>query len=126
MIALEVEPVAKPRMTRRDKWAERPVVLRYRAFKDELLLALRAKGILEVAPRGVLRVRFTLRMPASWPARRRVLMAGAPHTSRPDVDNLVKALMDATLRDDSHIWMLNAEKVWGPEGRIELLDNDPW
>lgn len=113
-------------MTRRDQWAERPAVMRYRAFKDELLLALRAKGILEVAPRGVLHVRFTLRMPTSWPAKRRTFMVGAPHTSRPDVDNLVKALMDATLRDDSHIWMLNAEKVWGPEGRIELLDHNPW
>lgn len=126
MIALEVEPVAKPRITRRDKWAERPSVMRYRAFKDELLLALRAAGITDVAPRGVLRVRFTLPMPRSWPAKRRAFMTGAPHTSRPDVDNLVKALMDATLRDDSHIWMLGAEKVWGERGRIELLDSDPW
>ena len=31
-------PLGKPRMTQRDKWAKRPAVLRYRAFKDECRL----------------------------------------------------------------------------------------
>ena len=31
-----VNPVAKPRMTQRDKWKKRPVVDKYYAYKDEM------------------------------------------------------------------------------------------
>lgn len=35
-IILDIEPVAKPRMTKKDKWAKRPCVMKYRAYKDML------------------------------------------------------------------------------------------
>ena len=37
-IEIDICPVAKPRMTQSDKWRERPAVVKYRAFADELRL----------------------------------------------------------------------------------------
>ena len=35
-ISINIQPVAKPRMTRSDRWKKRPVVLKYWQFKDAL------------------------------------------------------------------------------------------
>lgn len=59
-------------------------------------------------------------MPKSWTARKREDMDGAPHEQKPDIDNLLKALLDATHHDDSHIWRICAEKRWAPAGSIEV------
>lgn len=34
----DITPIGKPRMTRADKWKQRPAVMRYRAFCDEVRL----------------------------------------------------------------------------------------
>ncbi|MGK4302143.1 RusA family crossover junction endodeoxyribonuclease, partial [Klebsiella pneumoniae] len=34
----DITPIGKPRMTRADKWKQRPEVIRYRAFCDEARL----------------------------------------------------------------------------------------
>lgn len=109
-----IDPLAKPRMTRADKWAKRPCVLRYRAYKDEL----RLKGL--PALTGELKIKFVLPMPKSWPKWQHVEMAGRPHQQKPDIDNLVKAIMDAGGLDDSHVWSLSATKVWGEWGYLEV------
>ena len=38
MIVFEIKPLGKPRMTQRDRWAKRPCVNRYYAYKDHLTL----------------------------------------------------------------------------------------
>jgi len=35
----KITPVPKPRQTRSDKWKQRPCVMRYRAFADEVRAA---------------------------------------------------------------------------------------
>ncbi|MDP9364397.1 MAG: RusA family crossover junction endodeoxyribonuclease [Chloroflexota bacterium] len=120
-LVLDVAPVAKPRMTQRDRWAERPAVLRYRAYCDEL----RAKaGEAGYGVGGVLRVRFALPMPASWSRAKRTRHDGAPHRGKPDVDNLCKGLMDCLLKDDAGVWRLEAEKVWAERGAIAVWQGD--
>ncbi len=108
-----ITPVPKPRQTRADKWKKRDCVMRYRAFADEVRL------------RGVCldnhsKVIFTLPMPKSWSEKKKVENDGWPHKQRPDIDNLMKALLDAVYADDSHIWRINAEKRWGRQGSIEI------
>ncbi|HEX6939435.1 MAG TPA: RusA family crossover junction endodeoxyribonuclease [Longimicrobiales bacterium] len=121
MIRLPVTPVPKPRMVRADKWKRRPAVLRYREFADRLRAELAAAGVADVAPEGRLRATFVLPMPKSWSKRKRAELAGRPHTSKPDVDNLAKALLDAAKPEgDAHVWSIAAMKVWGEEGSIIL------
>ena len=49
-------------------------------------------------------------------------MTGKPHQSKPDIDNLIKAFLDALLDDDAHVWDIRATKVWGTDGSIEVRD----
>lgn len=76
----KITPCPKPRMTARDKWKQRPPVLRYRAFKDEV----RAKGL--SVPTSGAHVRFILPMPKSWSKKRKTEMNGRAHQQKPDVD----------------------------------------
>lgn len=110
--AYNINPVGKPRMTQRDRWARRPAVLRYRAFCDEC--RLRRVSL----PAAGAHVTFVIPMPRSWSKKRRAAMAGQPHQQKPDADNLTKALMDAVHADDAHVWDLRVTKVWGEYGQI--------
>lgn len=111
---ISIKPVAKPRLTQRDKWAQRPAVMRYRAFCDEL--RLKHPGHLS----EVLLLTFYIEMPKSWPKKKQAAMLGSPHQQKPDVDNLSKAVMDALCEDDSYIYALHAEKLWSTESGIDI------
>ena len=108
----QVEPVPKPRMTRRDKWTQRKCVQEYWRYKD----LIRAKKI-ELPEAGAW-VIFVLPMPASWSKKKKEAYNLTPHKQRPDKDNLEKGLLDALFDEDSHIWDLRASKVWGYSGSI--------
>ena len=109
-----VPPCPKPRMTRADVWKKRPAVIRYRAFAD----AVRAAGV-SIHPFGS-HVTFHIQMPDSWSESKKSAFDGHPHTQRPDIDNLLKALFDALFDDDSHITDIRATKVWARTGAIEI------
>lgn len=113
-----INPVPKPRMTRSDRWQQRPVVVRYWAFKDCLQRAANETGF---ALGEAFEVTFYLPMPASWSKAKKARMAGKPHQVRPDIDNCVKSTLDSLLPDDdSAIWYISARKVWALEGAIAI------
>ena len=107
-----ITPVGKPRMTRSDKWKQRPPVMRYRMFCDEARL-----HDIRVPEAGA-HITYVLPMPKSWSKKKCARMAGKPHQQKPDIDNLTKALLDALFDDDAHIWDVRASKVWGETGMI--------
>lgn len=109
-----IVPVAKPRQTQSDRWKKRPVVMRYRAFCDDL----RARNC--TFPESGSHVVFHMPMPASWSKKKRSEMLGQPHQQKPDVDNLAKALLDAVLDDDSGVWDMRTTKRWSEIGYIEI------
>ena len=104
-------------MTRRDVWAKRSVVIRYREYCDELR---RQAGTWELPE--AFSAKFIIPMPSSWSKKKKLQMVATPHQQRPDADNLCKALMDALLKEDSQVWKLEIEKIWGEEGMI-LIDD---
>jgi len=119
----DCNPVGKPRMTQRDKWADRPIVSRYYAYKDTL--ALQRRGW--VMQRSGLHIYFCMPMPPSWSKRKTEKMAYSPHMQTPDIDNLVKAFFDALTLEDKDIWNLQATKLWSKLGRIFItLDRNPF
>ena len=111
MTVYPITPVPKPRQTRSDKWKQRPSVMRYRAYADEVRLRQ-----VQLPPHY--HVVFVLPMPKSWSAAKRAKHTGQPHRNKPDKDNLEKALLDALLADDSGVWDGRVSKVWGDAGRI--------
>lgn len=112
-------PMGKPRMTRRDKWKKRPCVVAYHAFKDQC----RAQDMIIPVP---CKITFNMPMPSSWSQKKKAQMDGQPHLQKPDIDNLVKAVLDAVLEEDSHVWSISAEKRWSymPSIVIYASQND--
>ncbi len=110
-----IVPVAKPRMTRSDKWKQRPIVMRYRAFKDEIRLHK------VTLPESGSHIVFYLPMPESWTAKKKLKLCGEAHLTVPYLDNLIKALLDALFTQDSHIWHYTASKLWAKKGAIHIL-----
>ena len=114
MLEVKINPVPKPRMTKSDRWKKRPCVVRYWDFKDKLKEACK-----DIDIGDTLSVSFHIPTPKSWSKKKAAEMHLKPHKSKPDLDNLVKALQDALLDEDSHIWKYkNVEKVWDNEGKI--------
>lgn len=111
----KITPVPKPRQTRSDKWNERPCVMRYRSFADEA----RALGI--KIPDSAATVIFSMPMPSSWSKKKKAAMSCKPHKQKPDIDNLLKALLDATMKEDCSVWDIRAMKLWATEGSIEVM-----
>ena len=122
---IDIVPLAKPRMVRGDKWKKRPVVQRYWAFKAEWRLKVRADFDLNYK-----NIEFILPMPKSWSKKKQKEMCDTAHCSKPDLDNLLKAVGDAQLDDDSAIHTLGGlRKSWGRKGMIvvtEMGDGLPW
>lgn len=121
---IHIEPVAAPRMTRRDKWAKRPCVERYFAYRNELALKMRDFAF----PECNYHVTFYMPMPRSWGKAKRAEHEGRPHRQKPDKDNLEKALLDALLPEDSAVWDGRVSKRWSETPRIEITiepENQP-
>lgn len=112
-IVLDIVPVAKPRMTQRDRWCDRKCVHQYWEFKDEVLSAM--KGLIFPHPAHIV---FILPMPASWSKKKKHEYDGLPHCQRPDWDNLAKGLTDALFDEDSHLFDIRVTKLWGKQGKI--------
>ena len=116
-----IDPIAKPRMVKSDSWKKRPTVLRYWAYKDELQLKCKLKNI---SITDQLHCEFIIKMPKSWSNKKKELMNGKPHKSKPDCDNMIKAVNDCLLIDDSAIYKISASKYWGHTGSIIFFENN--
>ena len=110
----DITPMGAVRMNKSDAWRKRPAVLRYMAFKNHFKL-------LNVKLDNGNSVIFHIPMPQSWSKKKRKEMEWQPHTQKPDIDNLLKAVMDALFQDDAHIHNLHIRKVWAVNGAIEIV-----
>lgn len=102
-------------MSQRDKWAKRKCVCEYWAFRDLVKLS-QVK-----VPEAGAHIVFHIPMPKSWSAKKKCEMDGKPHMQKPDLDNLIKGLLDAIYGDDSVVWSVSAEKRWARKGKIEIF-----
>lgn len=92
--------------------------MRYRAFKDQV----RADRI-QVPESGV-HVIFRIRMPKSWSKKKKLSMDKQPHQQTPDVDNLLKALLDAVYGEDCVVWDIRGTKYWADKGSITVVKEE--
>ena len=110
--------MGKPRLTQRDRWKKRPVVQRYYAFKDELKLKAKVAGF-ELGEE--ISCTVFIEMPKSWSKKKRLQMLGTPHKQRADLDNIIKAVQDILLLEDSSVHTYkNVSKVWAEFSGIDF------
>ena len=99
-------------MTKRDKWAKRPAVLRYREFCDRMRAAA---GQLPAAPPAMVRIQVFLEVPPSWSKKKKAQRIGQMHRSDGDFDNFIKSI-DGLFEQDKTIYWGDCAKFWCAPG----------
>ena len=122
----DVVPMGAVRMSQSDRWKlnpnhhnilqrQRPEVTRYFSFKRTIKdQAAKMKYVQE----NTLEIVFLVPMPNSWSKKKKEKENRMPVKTRPDIDNYVKAFLDALLVEDGHIWKIIAEKRYAFKGSI--------
>lgn len=107
------------RMTRKSTW-------KHRDYHKYMQLIQEKVKESKLVPGEALCLTFRIPMPKSWSKKKRVEHKYNPHKQRPDIDNLVKAVLDALFYKkkggDSRVWEIVAMKVWAEEGEI-IIEN---
>jgi Holliday junction resolvase RusA-like endonuclease len=92
--------------------------------KAQLLPLLRSRfsSLPTAKPVGVALV-FYMPIPKSYTKKKKALMQDDtyPHTNKPDIDNMVKFYLDCLPFDDKVIYKIEAEKIYSPRPRVEML-----
>lgn len=109
------KPVAKqrPRMTLTGRVYTPSETTRYERL---VAASASAQGVRPMV--GPVRVSMEIRfpIPASWTKARKIHADGAPHSQRPDLDNIAKAVLDGlngvAWHDDAQVACVSAEKRW--------------
>lgn len=115
-----IDPVPKPRMTRRDKFNPGARAINYFAFRSALKSMANLQGLIDLP--GDLHIYFRIKMPDSWSNKKKLEYFQTPHCVRPDLDNLIKSVLDTlSPGDDSHIYRILAEKFWNDKGQIIII-----
>ena len=108
-------------MTQKDRWAKRPTVLKYHKYADAVRKSYEEYN--HLLP-DKMELVFFMPMPKSWSKKKQAEMVGKPHRQKPDIDNLIKAFMDALYEEDSVVYSVKAEKYWAETGGIQI--GAPW
>ena len=111
-------PVGKPRMTKRDQWLKRPSVVKYRIFADALRQCMQGVDLSDV---WCMSLTFYMPFPKSYSQKKRDSLSGKVHREKSDLDNCVKATLDALIEEDKGVAGILAWKYWddGKGARIE-------
>lgn len=98
----------------------REALERYNDYKDNIRYEAHRQGF--TFPDGFFHVTFYIPIPKSTRPKQRAEMHLRPHRKRPDIDNLLKALIDSLLKDDQVLYDVRATKVWinDPIGYIQI------
>lgn len=122
LIVRGLNPMGAPRQNKSDAWRQRPVVLRYRAFRDQLRLAVSQCKNFPDDPIW-LGVRAYIAFPKSYSKKKRRELAGQIHRIKPDADNIFKSCTDCLFDKDERIAKISCDKFWddGAGCRIELF-----
>lgn len=103
---------------------------RVRAAAQEEALAMRELMTLPLAGPISITLRIVFEPPASWSRKKReaAIRGEAKHVTRPDIDNVAKAWLDAmngiVYLDDSQITMLSVTKSYGPQSLVAARVSD--
>lgn len=122
-LPLEPVPKARPRLGAGRIYTSPKTALfegRVRRLSRE---AMNARGLKPTADPLTVTLTFIMPIPQSTSkAQRAELARGMPHHKKPDLDNLIKAVLDGmnerVFKDDHQVWELNAKKIYGEEPSI--------
>lgn len=124
-LTINISPVAcsRPRVSKFGTYYAKP----YQQYKTELTWLLKSlyRGNLLSGPIIIKRLVFFMPIPKSLSMKRKLALDGLYHTSKPDLDNLIKGFLDCAngilIEDDSMICAIeNCQKIYSFAPRIEV------
>lgn len=97
---------------------------RYNQYKVDLSAEAKKKNF-TFPPIGA-SITFFIPVPQSWSKKKKKLHHGTFHQSKPDIDNLTKAILDSLMAEDKQIAHLEVQKRWVDfdKGWIEISTKD--
>ena len=125
-IPLTPIPKPRPRVTRWGTYTPK----RAKDYEDDIKKIAKPYFDKPITEPCEITLQFTMPIPKSTSKKLRGELMYAPHTKKTgDVDNLVKAVTDAlngiAYEDDSLIWKLEAQKMYGEVGQtVVTIETD--
>lgn len=122
---IEMRPFgkARPRVTSRGTYMPKE----YQASREALKKAFGPVAV--SAPFGM-QIVAVMKMPKKLSKAARAAMWGSPCSTKPDLDNIAGAVMDALLPDDAAVVDLQCYKVWGDTDLLSIalwnVRVEPW
>jgi Holliday junction resolvase RusA-like endonuclease len=131
-IYLDIEPMGAVRTTQKQMFSDKRYK-KYKTWKDDIVILWNAELIkLGFKPEEfkfdeIKSIDFVITIPISETLSKKVKQEredriGRPHQMKPDIDNMLKAFMDALMKEDSHVHTIGrTRKVWGTHGHIVVV-----
>ena len=111
-LVIRVIPKGKPRLTRRDVWKKRPVVVRYYEYKD-----LIKKHITDID------IKDKLFVICFFKSKKKKYTTDYAHDKKPDADNILKGIMDIFVEQDQKIALVGCVKLFSDKDEL-LITTD--
>jgi Holliday junction resolvase RusA-like endonuclease len=129
---LDIEPMGAVRTTQKQMYADKRYK-KYMVWKDDIKILWNAELIkLGIKPdefkfSEIKSITFVVTIPMSISLskaqrKEREDRIDMPHQMKPDIDNMLKAFMDALMKEDSHVHTIGRmTKIWGLHGHIKVV-----
>ena len=122
-LKFEIKPMAKQsfRTTRTgNKYLDASVIKYRKAIRNMAIAQMRNQKAEKIEGAVNMNIIFAFRRPKSLSKKERTV----PKTTKPDIDNLTKAILDAlngiAWNDDAQIAEISARKVWSKQNQIKI------
>ena len=120
---IPIQPMGAVRTTQKQKWTDERYK-KYAAYKEHI--GFMARQIIKQPTTAPIlaTVTFYMPIPNSWSQKKKERHEGAIHTSKPDIDNLVKGLFDSlnkiAWKDDAQVYEVHSRKLYSKTPGIEF------
>jgi len=129
-LKFDIKPMAKQsfRTTRSGQKYLDPSVIKYRkAIRNMAIAQMRNQKAEKIEGAVNMNIVYAFRRPQSLSKKERNEIDGGktvPKTTKPDIDNLTKAILDAlngiVWKDDAQVTQINIQKIWSAKDQIEV------
>ena len=129
-LEFDVKPMAKQsfRTTRTGNKYLDPSVIKYRkTIRNMAIAQMRNQKAERIEGAVNMNIIYAFRRPKSLSKKERSEIDGGktvPKTTKPDIDNLTKAILDAlngiAWKDDAQVAQINIQKIWSTKDQIEI------
>jgi len=129
-LKFDIKPMAKQsfRTTRTgNKYLDASVIKYRKAIRNMAIAQMRNQKAERIEGAVNMNIIYAFRRPKSLSKKERNEIDGGktvPKTTKPDIDNLVKAILDAlngiVWQDDAQVTQINIQKIWSAKDQIEI------